>query len=120
MAEDQPELKTIVVKRSDVDVEHTIETAEGQPNIIIQPVSALYMVLTRTARVYVQSLIGALPIAITGAGLPDDIKALMPTDFVHQLELAAALAFAPAVVTFLQNVLEILVRLDERFPKLRG
>ena len=120
MSDPSETMKTIVVKRSDIDREHRVVTDVGQPDILIQPIGAAQMVLTRTARVYVQSLLGALGVVATGLGLPDEIQQMLPAAFFDKVSLAAQMAVAPATITFLQNVGEILTRIDERFPKMRG
>lgn len=120
MSDSDETTKTIVVKRSDVDREQLVVTAQGQPDILIQPIGALQMVLTRTARVFVQSLLGMLAVVGTGFGMPDDMQQMLPAVFLDKFVLASQLAIAPASITFLQNVAELLAKLDERFPKLRG
>lgn len=92
----------------------TIVTASGHPNIIVKVVQPIVIVLVRASRVFLQTLLGLLT-----AGLVTP-KALPAQDFVHLLVLCASLSLAPAVVCILQNLVELLTRLDQSYPTLAG
>ena len=87
--------------------------------VAIVPMPAWKMVLVRTTRVYLQSLLAFLTAATTGfAGA---IGVQMPVgDFWHLFRTSAAFAIAPAAMALLHNALELLARLDERKPSLRA
>jgi hypothetical protein len=94
-----------------------LNTPEGMPNIVIKAVSRTRRFVVRIARVYVQSLVGFLPLTL-GAGqaianqvAPDTL--VLPTEFGDQLMLAAALAIAPSAGTLLTNLSEWLIKQDE-------
>ncbi len=74
------------------------------------------LVLVRVVRTYLQSLLGLLT-----AGLAGGAAGMIPfADFSDLLVKSASLAIAPTVVAAIQNVLEILAKLDETKPELRG
>jgi hypothetical protein len=101
------EIKTVVTKRD----------AEDVPAVVVKPLSPVRVLLTRVARVYLQSLAGMLTVVMSGMA-PDAL--VTPVDFVGKLSLAGGLALAPATVTLLQNAVELLTRLDESYPQLRA
>ena len=75
------------------------------------------MVLVRTVRTYIQTLTGMLSLTTTGLAGKLGIEA---GEFGHQLMLAASLAVAPAVMSLLMNLGEILSDLDVTKPRLRA
>jgi hypothetical protein len=79
--------------------------------------SPLRMVLIRVVRVYLQSFVGLLTAVGTGIA-PDSL--ITAGGLSHKLAIASSLAVWPAVLCFLQNTLEIISRLDETRPELRG
>lgn len=95
-------------------------TSKSQPNVIVQTMTATYACFIRSLRVYAQTFMGLL--SAQGLGAVDAIlgSSVTPADFVGKLKVAAALSFAPAAFTFLQNAAELVMRLDEKLPKLRG
>lgn len=102
------EVKTAVIARAE-----TAETA-----VSVKPISWVAAILVRTARVYLQSLSGFLLAALGVSSV--DLSPIMPADFAGQFLVAAQLAVAPTVITFLQNTLEVLGRIDRRLPQWRA
>lgn len=76
--------------------------------------SPIGSVIVRSVRVYLQGLLGFLIAGQSGAAV------LEYGDFLHRLGFAASLAVAPAVVSFVQNLVELFTKLDEKQPQLRG
>lgn len=110
-------INTAVVKRDDtIDQEVTAKTpASVVADIRVKPMSIAYAVFVRCARVYVQGLLGFMTAGGLGIELGLEVHetgALFVT--------AAKLACAPVVFTFLQNLLELLSRLDEQLPRFRA
>ncbi len=109
-------IKTIVTERAEGIDNPTIATTDpGDPNIHVQPMPWWQIVGVRAARVYLQSLVSFLtvtPVAIAAG--------VLPQEFAMSVYQAALMAVAPAGLSFLQNALELLVRLDESLPKLRA
>lgn len=113
-----PEITTIVTKRDDGISRSTLAmTPSAVPDVIVKALSPVRIVITRVARVYIQVLVGMLTVVMSGVAAD---ALVTPVDFVGKLKLAAGFAIAPAVVTLLQNALELLTKLDESRPELRA
>lgn len=110
-------INTAVVRRDDtIDESVTARTPSSVlADVRVQTMSSAYAVFIRCARVYVQSVLGF--VAAGGLGLNIGLEA---HEAGHLLTRAATLAMAPVAFTFLQNLLEILTRLDEAHPRWRG
>lgn len=111
------DIKSILVARPDDGVTSTyIATPDAaSPNLIVSAISPLRVILIRTARVYVQSVLGFLLTGITGLD-----AGLMPDEFVARLKVAALLSLSIAGMTAGQNFLELLGKLDQKYPELRA
>jgi hypothetical protein len=111
------EVKTVVTERAGVEAAASAASNVGAVTVI--PMPAWQIAGVRTLRVYVQSLLGFLTAA--GTGYATAIGVMMPVgDFSHLFVISASLAVAPAAFTFLQNVIELLARLDATNPTLRA
>jgi hypothetical protein len=116
-------IRTIVTAREDTTLPSGTTVTSGVPGqtVILQMMAPWAQVLVRFVRSYLQGLVGFLLLALaakpTLAGLGVVIP---PGDFLSALEVAAGLALAPSVVSLLQNTIELLGKLDEKFPKLRA
>lgn len=112
------DLKTVITKREESAVPAAeANNALGGVTVIQMP--AWQIALVRTARVYLQTLVGVL--IAGGTGLAGAVGVQMPAgDFSRMLISAASLAVAPAAVTFIQNVIELLAKLDTLKPTLRA
>lgn len=113
----EPEnIKTLVTEREDGPVDGSVlRTPSGQANLTVVTQSWWMQVLIRVARTYTQGLVGFI-VAGT-AGLPGPLPA---AGFGTILLNAASLSIAPAVVSLLQNGVEILARLDATNPGIRA
>lgn len=110
------DIKSILVARPDDGVTSTyIATPDASPNLIVSAISPLRVILIRTARVYMQSVLGFLSTGITGLD-----AGLMPDEFVARLKVAALLSLSIAGMTAGQNFLELLGKLDQKYPELRA
>lgn len=109
--------KVLAVARGTLTADVTAATPRGTTDVRVVVVSAARVVAIRTARTYLQSLLGFLGAAVVGA-IPTD--PLDPPDAWAKLATAAGLALFPAVISCLQNILELLGRLDVTQPELRG
>lgn len=109
--------KVLTVARDGFEGEIPAATPPGNPDVRLVVVSAARVVLVRTCRTYLQSLLGFLGAATIGV-LPTD-----PTDPLsawNKIVLAAGLALFPAFVAAAQNILELLAKLDVAGPEWRG
>lgn len=113
MADD---IKSILVARPDDGVTSTYASTPGSaPNLVVSAISPLRVIAIRTARVYVQSVLGFLSTGITGLD-----AGLMPHEFAARVKVAALLSLSIAGMTAGQNFLELLGKLDQKYPELRA
>jgi hypothetical protein len=110
-------INTALVARDDaIDHSVTAKTPSATvADIRVQTMSVAYALFVRCARVYVQGIVGF----ITAGGLGLNIG-LEAHEAGHLISRAATLALAPVAFTFLQNLLELLTRLDEKAPRWRA
>ncbi len=88
------------------------QTPDGLPNVEVRVIQPLMVILIRSARVYLQTLLG---LVTAGMAAP---KAIPAADFYHLVILCAGLSLAPAGVTLLQNAVELLGQLNQKYPTL--
>lgn len=92
-----------------------------QKNLLVVTMTPLAQALVRFARTYLQGLVGFLLVALAAKPVLATVGVvILPGDFLDALKTAAGLAVAPAVISLLQNFIEILTLLDETHPKLRA
>ncbi len=109
--------KVLAVARGTLNTDMTAETPTGHSDVRVVVVSAVRVVAIRTVRTYLQSLLGFLGATAIGA-IPSD--PLDPQNAGQRILLAAGLALFPAFVSLVQNILELLAKLDVTQPELRG
>jgi hypothetical protein len=85
-------------------------TPDHLPDVIVRTITPLVAILVRSARVFFQTLVGLLLAGVTGTTL------LPAHDFWQLLRTCAGLSVASAVVCALQNTIELLKRIDQKFP----
>jgi hypothetical protein len=111
------ETKTVITARADV------ATDKQQAAVTIVTMPAWKIAFVRCVRVYLQSVLGFLTAGVTGAtsAVGAALGAPMPAmDFWHQLLFALSLAVAPATVSLIQNICELLAKIDASNPTLRA
>lgn len=109
--------KVLAVARDGFEGELPAQTPSGIPNVRVVVVSAVRVVVVRACRTYIQCLIGFLGATVAGV-IPTD--PLAPQDAWVKLATAAGLALYPAAISALQNILELLGKMDVKEPELRG
>jgi hypothetical protein len=98
-----------------------VVTPPALPNVLIRTMTPIAQVLVRALRTFLQSLVGFLIVVMAGRTIIDNVGVMIPaTDFLAALKIAASLALAPTVISFIQNLVELLARVDESFPKARA
>jgi hypothetical protein len=112
-AAQEPVVVTVVGNRG-TGTGGTVTTAAGRPDIIIKVVQPLLMILVRAGRVFLQTLLGLLSAGMVAP------KALPAADFLHLLVLCSGLSLASAVICVIQNGIELLGKIDQKFPTLAG
>ncbi len=110
------DIKSILVARPEDGVTSTYAATPGSaPNLVVSAISPLRVIAIRTARVYVQSVLGFLSTGITGLD-----AGLMPHEFAARVKVAALLSLSIAGMTAGQNFLELLGKLAQKYPELRA
>lgn len=117
-----PEIPVVVTDRSTSPPDGLVVPTPGRlPNYVIRTMTVTAQVLVRAARTYLHSLLGFLTILVFGSMVQDYTGIqIAPMALWSKLVVAAGLALAPTLFSVLQNVAELLARLDETFPKLRA
>ncbi len=87
---------------------HTVEVRLVQPLTIIG---------VRALRVFLQTLLGLL-LAAGAAGAVGATNVIPASDFLHLFAKCAGLSLAPAIVAILQNLVELLGKVDQKYPSL--
>jgi hypothetical protein len=107
------ETKTIVTERSGMVTDHQ---AASVAVVLMTPVRIIGV---RAARVYLQTLIGLL--GAFGLGVATDVGVTMTAGtFWHTLVACGSLALAPAIMSILQNTVELLAQVDASSPQWRA
>lgn len=108
--------ETRVLVSSERTADRLNDATPNVQTVTFSYIAPIKLVLVRVVRTYLQSLLGLLT-----AGMAGGAAGMIPfTDFQDLLVKSASLAIAPAVVSAIQNILEILTKLDETKPELRG
>lgn len=119
MAEQPVPDKTVMTERGETSGKLLLRTPSGEANVEVVALQWWKQALIRGSRVYLQSLVGFLVAAGTGAASAVGVN-LPVGDFGQLLLSSASLAIAPAVISLLQNSVEILTRLDTTTPEMRA
>lgn len=107
-----PEFKTVIADRA-------ADSAAKVDRTILVALAPWKIAGIRALRVYLQSLVGFL--LAGGSGAAGAVGITMPVgDFGALLVSCASLAVAPAAISLIQNVIELLAKIDQTNPTLRG
>jgi hypothetical protein len=107
------ETKTVVTERAEMTTDKELNS------VTVVSMPPWKIALVRCCRVYLQSLVGFL--LATGTGATAAAGLTMPvTDFYHILVVSASMAVAPATISLIQNIIELLAKLDATNPTLRA
>lgn len=107
--------KTLVVKREGVSTDIVTGTGDGGATVVVA-VPWWKIILIRAGRVFLQSFLAVFTLSSTGL-----VKiATESGDQFGSIKAAAIGAAATAGFTILQNVLELLTKLDQKNPTWRG
>lgn len=89
----------------------TIVTAPGQPNIELKVIRPLTMIGVRAFRTFLQTMLGVITAGPATGLIP-------AKDFNHLLITAASLSVGAAVISLIQNAVELLGKFDQTHPTL--
>lgn len=123
--EPQADVKTVVVARPEEGQRDSYAvTAGNAANYIVQALSPFRVVVTRTVRVYLQSVSGLVTAGVYGAdkipGADGQMVDMLPDEFAALLWVAMKMSVAIAGVTAIQNATEIWKRIDQKHPEWRA
>lgn len=120
MAEEQALPKMLVTERAEAPKDKSVlETPQGKPDVEVVAMPMWKLALVRGIRTYLQSLVGFILAGGTGAAQAVGVN-LPVGDFWKLLIACGSLAVAPAVISLLQNAVEILSKLDSTNPGVRA
>lgn len=111
----------VVVKRDDGMTRSTDATTPPDvPNLYVKALSPLLILCVRTLRAFLQSLVGMLTttglVSATGVGS----SMIVVHDFWSALRVAVMVSVCVALVAFLQNLYELITKIDESLPAWRA
>ena len=103
---------TVVIARTDeIEQQTTATTPAGMPDVKVKPMPAWLAIIVRATRVFLQPLVtGWAGSGVAGGSVPSGAA-------LRTLLLVSACG---ALGSAAQNSLEILARLDSRFPQFRA
>lgn len=112
-------VKTVVTARAGVP--DCTTTPRGHVDIVIKAMAPVKIVLVRVLRTFIQSMLGFLGFLTLGAPAGATVGIMLPPMGAWDIIVAAAgLSLFPTVVSLLQNVLELLAKVDVNNPELRA
>jgi hypothetical protein len=112
--------RTIITAREERPTDTAVSTPTGH-NVILEAMAPWAQVLVRFVRSFLQGLVAFLLLGLAAKPTMEGLGVVVPPgDFIEALKVAAGLALAPSVISLIQNAIELLARVDERFPKLRA
>jgi hypothetical protein len=124
MTAEPEKIETMITARADTPPDKTeLHTERGGEHlhVVVRAMTPLAQVAVRFARTYIQGLIGFLLLGLASASTLANVGVVVqPGDFLSALKVAAGLALAPAVISLLQNLAELLARVDEKYPMARA
>ena len=97
----------------------TMTTDKELNSVTVIPMKPWQIVMVRTVRVYLMTLVGLLTVTGTPIGSSVGLT-LTATAFWPWLVTCASVSVAPAVIALLQNAIELLAKLDATNPTLRA
>ncbi len=106
MSEDQQDVKMTIVGPSQQDVH--IETALGEPNIIIQFVQPFVALSIRACTTFLETLVGGLGVGATG---------FVPGNVWRN---AVLIATSTTAVSAIKNAVTIFTELEKKYPLLKS
>lgn len=111
-----PMTTQLVVSSTGTGDGRVLATPGDHPNIVLQAITPLAVILIRAAKAYVQTLVGLLSAQAVGA----TANVLPSGDFLHTLKVCAGLSVASGVMSLLTNVSLMLSDIGEKFPTLKA
>lgn len=109
-----PPITVTTIQREGTPQTMNASTPAYQPNVIVQAVTPLASILVRSLRVFLQTMLGLMT---AGTVAPTSLNA---HSFWELVIKCASLSVAAAGICALQNFVELLGRLDQKFPLWRG
>lgn len=112
--------KILAVERDDLPADTTAETPPGFSNIIVEVMTPAGVILVRVLRTYFQAVLGFATAALVAPAIPVLSDVLPPAQLGELLVACFLAGLGPAAISALQNIVELLAKLDEARPELRA
>jgi hypothetical protein len=115
--------KTVVVERDETPKSlesRKLETPGHSDDIKVVVMTGLMVILVRSGRTFLQVLLASLIGVVAGSSVPVVSDVLPPAQFGERFVAALYLASISALVTALQNAVELFAKIDARFPEWRA
>lgn len=118
MTDQSPQVVTVIDRgATSTPTDQSIAVTPGKAsNLKVNIVTPLTNILVRAARTFLQTMLGLMMASMTGAAS----TILPPGDFGHLAYVCAGLSIASTGICVIQNIIELLARLDQSSPTLRG
>jgi hypothetical protein len=114
-------VKVVTTSRpNEISRDTVVTTPMDMPNVKIVAMNAALRVLVRVFRTYFQSVLGLLTLAAIAPVTPVLSDVLPPAQLGEVIVFALLGGLGPAFYSLIQNVAELLAKVDESLPELRG
>lgn len=110
----------VMTERSDMPRDVTATTPGDMPNIRVKVMSAASIVLVRTIRTFLQTFVAGLVGGAAAGNVPLVSDALAASSFDERVAAAGYLALIAAFIAAVQNILELVSKVDESLPEWRA
>jgi hypothetical protein len=110
----------VITERGAMDRTVTASTPEGMPNVKIVVMTAAARVGVRTVRTFLQAFLAAFVAGLGGPLVPGVSDVLPPGQLGEKLLAAVYIAALAALITLVQNSIELMAKADEHLPELRA
>jgi hypothetical protein len=110
----------VVTERGAMDRDVTATTPGDMPNVRVVVMTAAARVGVRTVRTFLQAFLAAFVAGLGGPLVPGVSDVLPPGQLGEKLLAAVYIAALAALITLVQNSIELMAKADEHLPELRA
>jgi hypothetical protein len=113
-------IKTIVTERGPLNHDVTAETPTALPNARLIVMNAALVIAVRAGRTFIQAFLAALGLGALGPSLTGVSDVLPPGSAGEKLLAAVYIGLLAALISALQNAVELLGKIDSTHPTWRA
>lgn len=113
-------LKLVATERASMPRDVIAVTPAGVTDVKVVVMTAGARVAVRTARTFLQAFLAAFIAGLGGPLVPGVSDVLPPGQVGEKLLAAAYIAALAALITLVQNSIELMAKADESLPELRA